>query len=73
MIAVLPIKSGLGSSLDYSDVMGFWLGYDQMVWGWVMMVGETWCVLSKFSGRLCVNLWSCGCLSTLDPLSPLMN
>jgi hypothetical protein len=55
MIVVLLVKSGLGSSLDYSDVMGFRLDYDQMVWGWVMMVGETWCVLSKVSGRLCAN------------------
>jgi hypothetical protein len=50
-----------------------------MVWVWLwlvvldMMVGETCRVSSKVSGRLCVNLWSCGCVSTLDHLSPLMN
>jgi hypothetical protein len=36
-----------------------------------MVVGETWHVLSTVLGRLCVNLWSCGCVSTLDHLSPL--
>jgi hypothetical protein len=51
-----------------------------MVWVWLwrlvmldMVVSETWRVSSKVLGMLCVNLWSCGCVLTLDHLSPLMN
>jgi hypothetical protein len=35
-----------------------------------MVVSETWCVSSKVSGRLCINLWSCRCVPTLDRMSP---
>jgi hypothetical protein len=51
----------------------------QMVWVWLwlvvldMMMSETRHVPSKVSGRLCVNLWLCGCVPTLDHMSPLMN
>jgi hypothetical protein len=79
MIVVLPVKSSLGSSLDYLDVMGYWLGSGQMVWVCLqlvvldMMVRETWRVPSMVSRRLRVNLWSCGCVPTLNHMSPLMN
>jgi hypothetical protein len=36
MIDVLPVKSGPGSSLDYSVVMGFWFGSVQDCLGLVM-------------------------------------
>jgi hypothetical protein len=47
-----------------------------MVWVWVwlvvldMVVRKTWRVSSKVSGRFLVNHWSCGCVPTLDRLSP---
>jgi hypothetical protein len=50
--------------------MGFLDGIMSDGLGLVMMVSETWRVLSKASGRLCVNLWSCGCVPTLDRMSP---
>jgi hypothetical protein len=34
-------------------------------------MGETWRVPSKDSGGLCVNLWSCGYMPTLDHVSLL--
>jgi hypothetical protein len=39
----------------------------------VMLVSETWRVSSKVLGRLCVNLWSCGCVSTLNQFCPPFN
>jgi hypothetical protein len=62
MIVVLLVKSSLGSSLDWSDVIGFWLGSGWMVsvWLWLVVldfvVSETWHVTSKVSRRLCSNL-----------------
>jgi hypothetical protein len=56
--------------------MDFWLGSGRMVWVWLwlvvldMVVSETWRVSSKVSERLRVNVWSCGCVPTLDHLSP---
>jgi hypothetical protein len=47
-----------------------------MVWVWLwlvvldMVVSETWRVLSKVSGRLHVNVWSCGFVPILGRLSP---
>jgi hypothetical protein len=38
-----------------------------------MMMSENWRVSSKVSGWLCVSLWSCGCVPTLDRMFPLMN
>jgi hypothetical protein len=40
----------------------------------VKMIGETWHVSSKVFGglcqpRLCGNLWSCGCVPTLERVS----
>jgi hypothetical protein len=61
------------------DVMGFWLGSGRMDWFlfWLvmldMMMSENWRVSSKVSGWLCVSLWSCGCVPTLDRMFPLMN
>jgi hypothetical protein len=50
------------------------MGFLDEIWsdglGLVMMVSETWRVSSKVSGGLCVNLWSCGCVSTRDHFLP---
>jgi hypothetical protein len=47
------------------------MGSGQDGLGLVMLVSETWRVLSKVLGRLCVNLWSCGRVSTLISFGPL--
>jgi hypothetical protein len=56
--------------------MDFWLGSGWMVWVclWLVMLdmvlSQTWHVSSMVSRRLHVNLWLCGCVPTLDHLSP---